>query len=351
MLGYTVQEFENINFAEITYPEDLPASREVIRSILANEKNTIRFEKRYLHKDGSIIWTDVSTTLLRNDRGEPGYFITSLIDITLQKELEVSLRKSEVELRSILNSTPFPVALVDDQVENIEMWSQTALSLFGHTAPTTKEWYKIAYPDPAYRKRVITSWKAALDNARSSGKLVNTGEYRISCRDGSERICELYASFVGEKLIVTFNDITEARMAAEDVFQAKEYTERLIETANVMIVALDAAGDIQVYNQAAEEITGYSKDELLGKNWFETLTPKERYPEVWAEFNRLASNGRPQNFENPILTKNGKERIISWKNRDLRNRGEFEGTISFGIDITDTRQAQESLQQSEHEIP
>jgi PAS domain S-box-containing protein len=347
MLGYTIKEFQDINFAEITFPEDIPASREVIRSILANEKDIVRFEKRYLHKDGSTIWGDVSTNLLRDAKGEPVYFITSVIDITERKKLEVSLKKNEADLRAIIDSTPFPVALVDSLDEKIEMWSHSAITLFGHTAPTTTEWYRIAYPDPKYRKEVINCWKPMLIKAHSSGHVVNTGEYRVTCSDGSERICELYAAFVGEKLIVTFNDITEDKLAAAKLCQAKDYTDRLIETANVMIVALDADGDILVFNHAAEELTGYTKDELVGRNWFEVITPKDRYPEVWDEFNRLASNGLPQTFENPILTKDGRERIVSWKNRDLRDAGMFAGTISFGIDITDSKRAQIELLQSE----
>jgi len=119
--------------------------------------------------------------------------------------------QSEQQLRAILDATPFPIALVDLEDNNIEFWSRSALTLFGHTAPTASEWYRLAYPDPEYRREVIAQWKPMLEKARSSGSTVNTGKYRVTCSDGSVRICELYASFLKDKLVVTFNDITERK--------------------------------------------------------------------------------------------------------------------------------------------
>jgi PAS domain S-box-containing protein len=153
----------------------------------------------------------VNSVLQRKQDGTPQYYITAMIDITERKQAEQALAASEALLRAILDATPFPVALVDEQDNRIDFWSRSALELFGHTAPTAPEWYQIAYPDPDYRQEVIERWKAALEKARQSAQTVNTGEYRVTCRDGSVRICELYAAFLPNRLIVTFNDITERK--------------------------------------------------------------------------------------------------------------------------------------------
>ena len=138
-------------------------------------------------------------------------------DITERKQVEEALRKSEAQLRAILDATPFPIALVDVQDNNIDFWSRSALTLFGHTAPTAGEWYEIAYPDPDYRSEVVERWKPFLEKAQQSTQAVNTGAYRVTCRDGSVCICELYAAFLSDRLIVTFNDITERNRAEEAV--------------------------------------------------------------------------------------------------------------------------------------
>jgi len=111
-----------------------------------------------------------------------------------RKRAEEALKKSEAKLRDVLNAAPFPVAIVDLRDDNIEFWSRSARTLFGHTAPTAAQWYQIAYPDPEYRQEVINRWKPFLETARSSGQAVNTGEYQVTCSNGSVRICELYAA-------------------------------------------------------------------------------------------------------------------------------------------------------------
>jgi PAS domain S-box-containing protein len=88
LVGYTVEEMHQINFALISHPDEIAMTREYIRSTLANERQSFRFEKRYIHKNGSIVWADVSTTLLRSDDGTPLYFLTGITDITLIKQVE-----------------------------------------------------------------------------------------------------------------------------------------------------------------------------------------------------------------------------------------------------------------------
>ena len=156
-------------------------------------------------------------------------------DITERKQAEGALYKSELRLRAVLDATPFPIALVDLQDNNIEFWSRSALTLFGHTATTARGWYEIAYPDPDYRRDVIDRWKPVLEKARLSTQAVNAGEYRVTCRDGSVRICELYAAFLAEDLIVTFNDITERKKAEEELQLSEERYRSVVENIGIGI--------------------------------------------------------------------------------------------------------------------
>ena len=110
---------------------------------------------------------------------------------------------------------------------------------------------------------------------------------------------------------------------------------------------MDALGNVRVFNQTAEKITGYTRSELAGKNWFHVLVPPDRYPEVWEEFNRLLTGEFPRHFENPILTKSGVERLIAWQNNEISEDGEIVGTLSFGLDLTERRQTQMALRDSE----
>lgn len=124
---------------------------------------------------------------------------------------------------------------------------------------------------------------------------------------------------------------------------AKEYAEKLIDTANVMVVELDLLGNVRRANPAVEEITGYRSEELHGRNWFDILVPQERYPEVRQMFMTLSEKGIPKQFENPIVTKDGQELSIIWQNGELQEKGKAVGVISFGIDMTQTRKITQNL--------
>jgi diguanylate cyclase (GGDEF)-like protein/PAS domain S-box-containing protein len=145
-------------------------------------------------------------------------------------------------------------------------------------------------------------------------------------------------------------DITEQKRNEQELRSAKDFSENLIRTANVIILGLDTEGNISLFNEAAAQITGYTAAELSGRNWFDILAPKARYPEVWAEFQRLRDGGVPQIFENPILTKTGTERYIAWRNTQVRVDGQIVATISFGNDITESKAASEALKQSEERL-
>jgi diguanylate cyclase (GGDEF)-like protein/PAS domain S-box-containing protein len=172
----------------------------------------VRYHKK---KDGTVFPAEITASLFELNGSKVS--AVSIRDITERKKAEVVLKKSEARLHAILNSTPFPVALVDINDDTIDYWSRSARDLFGHVGNTTKEWYELAYPDPEYRREVIKRWKPFLEKARLSGKAVNTGEYNVTCRNGSVRICELYATFLADTLVVTFNDITGRKKAEQEI--------------------------------------------------------------------------------------------------------------------------------------
>jgi PAS domain S-box-containing protein len=98
MLGYSIDKVKQLNFAQITYPDDIAESRECIRLLLAGEQTEYRMEKRYIHKSGDIVWVDVSTTLLRNEQGSPRYFITCIVDVTERKQADEEKIKLQSQL-------------------------------------------------------------------------------------------------------------------------------------------------------------------------------------------------------------------------------------------------------------
>ena len=101
MLGYTKKEIKDVNWRELTHPDDIKKNDEITESILRGEKRSARWEKRYLSKTGEVIWVDISTTLQRDVNDQPLYFITTVVDITEKKgsEEKINQLNSELEKR------------------------------------------------------------------------------------------------------------------------------------------------------------------------------------------------------------------------------------------------------------
>lgn len=148
-------------------------------------------------------------------------------------------------------------------------------------------------------------------------------------------------------VVFTSEDITEKKLAEQELQDTRLFTDNLIKSANMMIIGIDEEGKVNIFNPAAERVTGYTFEEIKNKDWFETLVPKERFSEVHEEFKRLLAGGIPKTFENRIITKNGDERFISWANNEIIKNDNYSGIISFGVDITNQKKAKEQILLSE----
>ena len=92
MMGYSRAELEGTSFMDLIHPEDRPATLSFARASMA-DASVHRMEKRYLHKHGHEVWGDVSAALVRDQQGEPLYFVADLVDISGRKALEKVLQE------------------------------------------------------------------------------------------------------------------------------------------------------------------------------------------------------------------------------------------------------------------
>ncbi|MFH0758169.1 MAG: PAS domain S-box protein [Bacteroidota bacterium] len=218
--GYALKGLTSMKIQDINTLSEEQVEAETGRA-KKQKKNHFLFEHR--KANGTVTPVEVFSGKI-TVKDKP--FLFSIVhDISEHKRSSEELKKSEERLRMMLDASPFPVALVDTQDDIIQYWSRSASALFGHTAPTADEWYQMAYPDKTYRQEVIDRWKSHLEKARISAQPVNTGEYNITCRDGSVLICELYATFLEDYLLVTFNDITKRKQDETALLEAKEKAE------------------------------------------------------------------------------------------------------------------------------
>lgn len=104
ILGYPREELLQVDFQRLTHPADLQADLSLVQDLLAGRRSYYHLEKRYLDRDGTTIWTRLSVSLVRNERGEPLHFVSQIQDITAQRSSEQRLFESEQRSRITLDA-------------------------------------------------------------------------------------------------------------------------------------------------------------------------------------------------------------------------------------------------------
>jgi len=153
-----------------------------------------------------------------------------------------------------------------------------------------------------------------------------------------QRIAELEASEI------------KREQAEQALREERDKAQRYLDLAGTMFVAIDANQRVALINKKGCEILGYEVEEIIGKNWFDTFLPERVKGEVKTVFDKLmALEVEPVEFsENPILTRNGEEKVIAWHNTVLIDEaGNITGTLGSGEDITQRWQAEEKALQAE----
>lgn len=104
ILGYTESELQTMNMQDITHPDDLEKSNSFLVELNEGKKENIKVEKRYIHKNGSVIWVMLAATMLKDRNGKPLHYVSHFENITKRKEIEDSLILSEKKYRTIFEN-------------------------------------------------------------------------------------------------------------------------------------------------------------------------------------------------------------------------------------------------------
>ncbi len=172
--------------------------------------------------------------------------------------------------------------------------------------------------------------------------------------DGTTFDAELYGvpyRIRGElHFFATVHDITERKQAEETLRKERDRAQQYLDIAGVILVVIDRDQTVSLINRKGIEILGHAEAEVLGRNWFDCFLPERIRHEVKTAFEEMLNgNVEPiEYYENPVLTEAGEERVIAWHNTVLRDeRGRIIATLSSGRDITERRQAESALQETQ----
>jgi PAS domain S-box-containing protein len=142
---------------------------------------------------------------------------------------------------------------------------------------------------------------------------------------------------------------TELKYSHEKIIIERDKASQYLDIAGVMLVLLDSTGKVAKVNKKGCEVLGYTENEIVGKDWFSTVIPENIKDDVRGAFKAMM-NGEIEVlefYENPIIHKNGEERLIEWHNVLIFDKdGNITGTLSSGEDITERKIAERELQKA-----
>ena len=151
------------------------------------------------------------------------------------------------------------------------------------------------------------------------------------------------------EIVAIYEDKTEIMQAQEALKRSEEQLKNILKDLSFIVVTIDQTGKLLFCNDYFLKITGWKKEEIIGKNWFDTSLPEDVRLKVLDDTftEKQKVNGPPSKYENEILTKQGERRLILWSNTVFRNTADLTPTFtSVGEDIT----AQMQLARQQEEI-
>lgn len=344
-LGYTEDDVKRLKVFDIIHPDNKEYCLSLFRQALEGVDLPLVMVV-YLSKSGDRVVLEGDASV-RFEAGKPVFTRVIFRNITKRVEDERRVRElASIVDRSfeaiVITDSEGIITYVNDSWQELNGWSAT--DVVGKVTPRIVKsgmQADVFYVDMWKRIKSGETVTERLVNKRKDGTLYHA-EVVIFSLVGSNGIITGFAGFQ--------HDVTARDLAEQKLVDAKTYAESIIDSANAIVAVLDDKGLIEVFSKKAEEITGYAKAELMGKNWFEILTPKSRYPEVWAMFEDALQHGFPKTFENPILTKDGRELIIAWTNSNRMKGEKVIGVITFGMDITERKKIEKELTEKNRDL-
>lgn len=211
----------------------------------------------------------------------------------------------------------------------------------------TKPFIEYVHPeDKAKTKDAMRSLEAGVQIAGF--------ENRYMCKDGSHRWFSWNAiSLVdGKVCFATARDVTENRFAHEALLQSERRFREILEETHLFSVMLDTEGRVTFCNYALLDKTGFMREEVIGKSWFDVFLPADVRKGVRDMFyEKIKTGDIPSYFENDIQTRNKERRLVAWNNIILRNaERNIIGTASLGEDITERKQYENAISEKIAEI-
>ncbi len=341
MLGYTEEELLNLNFAAVTHPDDLPQNLRLRDEVLDGTRDNFHMEKRYVRKDGSLVWTRHSVSAVRGADGKVATMIVIAEDITESKLAGEALAKSERRFKALFEQAAVGVAQVDARTRCYVHVNQRFSEILG-------------------RSRQELEQLTAANTTHVGDYALNEGMFQLLLA-GKIREFNLEKRYVRGDGSTVWADVTYSAMWApgeppdhfiaivQDITQRKRAEaryRRLVDSDVQGVIFWGAQGEITEANDFFLRLTGYTREELDAGliNW-KAMTPPEFIERDEQALQQLATRGICDPYEKQWIRKDGTRVPVLLGSALFEDRTD-EG-VCFVLDLTERSKADEALRASE----
>lgn len=339
-LGYAENELIGKKIADITHPEDIALSMQELQQIVEGKKENATIQKRYLRKDGTVVWGEIKIGLVRNEENQPLYFLPAIIDITDRKKAEESLRKSESNYRTLLEQASDGIFISDIKGAYV-FTNNRAQTMLGYTA---EEMLLLTIKDlfvPEDIAQVPIKFKELNDGCQV---LI---ERRLLRKDGSIITAEISAIQMPDgRLQAIVRDITE-RKHVENALRESEERFRIISSHSTEGIMIHTNGMVLDVNEAFLKIIGVeSAKTVIGKDCF-TFTALSAASNKLIQGHARANSDAWYAIEIEGIAG---RKIFAETNGVAINYHGHPARLVRMIDITQRKQAEEEREKLNHQI-
>ena len=343
MLGYSRDELTNRKWQEITYPEDVELTQKMMDSLLSGEKEMVRFTKRFLHKNGSIVWADLGTALRRDQDGQPLYLVTSINDITERKQADMAVRASEQQLRSYIESAGDAIYVIENGSGRIRNCNGRACLDLGYSREELLE-----LSTQAIEFELTAGEVDAIHHELKAGEVKTiAGAHRR--KDGSVFPVEIRLSSLApaqpEFMLAIARDITERKQADQALQETSERLTHMMANSPTVIYALKVTGDQATpiwISENIEAVLGFSAEAALQPDWWLKQVHPQDSSDALASVEHLFDDFYQHEYH--FLHKDGRTIWLHDEHRMVRDEEDQpREIIGAWTDITERKQAEEAL--------
>ncbi len=252
-----------------------------------------------------------------------------------------ALRRSEERFRLLFNDAPVAMGHADHQGHILAQNSRFE-QLFGYTLaeiPTLAEWWPLAYPDPIYRARARQQWKAVMEQSKGAADAVDAGSYRITAKNGNERMVRIYSIRMPGGLLTAFLDETEQRQAEA---RLRLWAESFEQAELGLVLSEARTNTIIAANPAFARRRGYRREEMVGMA-VSRLFPADYLAEAQSILSRMSTTPHGV-FETEHITADGQRFPVMIDVTVVAGQdGQPSHRIAYVLDITERKRAEQAL--------